>query len=140
MIELDVSQHYIGPFSKFWKKKKSWLEKMNYLLILNESRVFLHNFWKWQHTNLSKNVLEIFCQADKLFSAEIWKMTKCRFCFNVMLRQPLIQASRGWGWLYSKNFSWAIFFYLLRNSFGWLVFELFACETNLQEKHRVNLC
>ena len=86
------------------EEKKSWLEKMIYLHYWMNLGGLLHNFWKWQHTKLSNNVYEIFCQADKLFLAEIWNMTKYRFCFNEMLSQLLIHASRGWGWFYSKTF------------------------------------
>ena len=44
--------------------------------------------------NYFKNVQKLFRQAEKLFSAEMWKMPGCYFCANVMLRQPQVWASR----------------------------------------------
>ena len=64
------------------------------------------------------SVGDFFSQAGKLFSADIWKMTKCHFWANVMLRQPHLRASRaspaqksqGLRVVCSKNFSRATFF------------------------------
>ena len=66
---------------------------------------------------LYKNLEEPFCQAGKLFSAEIWKMSECHFWADVMLRQSRLRASRaspapksqGLRVVWSKNFSGATF-------------------------------
>jgi hypothetical protein len=41
--------------------------------------VFPHDFCKLQPQKLYKNVQELYCQAWKLFSAEILKMAECHF-------------------------------------------------------------
>ena len=60
----------------------------------------------------------MFSYAEKLFSAEIWKMPGCHFWANAMLIEPRVLASRaspGQKWpglrvFCSKNFSRATFF------------------------------
>jgi hypothetical protein len=80
--------------------------------------VLPHDFCTLQPQKLYKNVQEPFCQAWKLFFAEIWKMLECHFWANVMLRQSRLQASRaspaqksqGFRVVCFKNFSRATFF------------------------------
>ena len=80
--------------------------------------VLPHDFCKLQPLKLYKIVQEPFCQARKLFSAEIWKMAECHFWADVMLRQSHLRASRaspaqksqGLRVVCSKNFSRATFF------------------------------
>ena len=77
----------------------------------------------WQNLLIhSISAGNFFCQTRKLFSAEIWKMTKYHFWANVMLSQCRVQASRtspaqksrGLRLVYSKNFSRRIFFVFWR--------------------------
>ena len=46
---------------------------------------------------------QLFCQAGKLFSSEIWKMIECHFWAGV--RPLLLKTPRIWGRFYSKNYS-----------------------------------
>ena len=122
--EARLSQHYIGPkmtfqhFSNFCKKKFLGLIKGISCTYGMNLEVLPHDFCKLQPLKLKKIVQKPFCQAWKLFFAEIWKMLKCHFWAYVMLRQPHIWASRaspaqksqGLRVVYSKNFSRATFF------------------------------
>ena len=89
--------------------------------------VLSHDFCKLQHPKLYKNVQELYCQAGKLFSAEILRMADCHFWTDVMLRQSRVQASRaspaqksqGLRVVYSKNFSRATF--LFSGSLTWRI-------------------
>ena len=90
--EARLSQHYIGPkmtfrhFSNFCRKKFPSLIKGIFCTYWMNIEVLPHVFSKLQPQKLYKNVQEPFCQAWKLFSAEIWKMSECHFWANVMLR------------------------------------------------------
>ena len=81
-------------FFKFLQKKVYWLKKTNFMHLLNESRGFATWFLQITTPKVVHRCLKIFCQARKLFSAEIWKITACHFWADVMSRQPRIQASR----------------------------------------------
>ena len=89
-LDMGLSQHYIGSkmtfchFSNFCRKKFPSLSKR-----------LLHIFIQlWGLTGVvtckyhihSISAGNFFCQAWKLFSAEIWKMSECHFWANVMLR------------------------------------------------------
>ena len=102
-------------------------------------------FFKLQPPNLYKNLQKPFCQAGKLFSAEIWKMTECYFWANVMFRQSHVRASKGLscskvagfeGGLFQKLFKGYIFCFL-GHLVGRYIFELNAGETNLMKKRSV---
>ena len=108
-------QHYIDSkwnsvIFQISAEKVSWLEKRNFLHLLNESR------GEW--IKVYKNVQDFFCHAEKLFSEKIWRMTEFHFWANVMLRQPRVPAFKAfpaqnvWGlrMFFSKNFSRATFF------------------------------
>ena len=105
-------------FSNFCRKKFPGLIKGISCTYWMNIEVLPHVFCKLQSPKLYKHVLEPFCQAWKLFSSEIWKMSECHFWSNVMLRQSRIRASRaspaqksrGLRVIYSKNFSRAILF------------------------------
>ena len=90
--EARLSQHYIGPkmtfwhFSNFCRKKFPGLIKGISCTYWMKVEVLPHDFCKLQPPKLYKNVQEPFCQAWKLFSAEIWKMSECYFGADVMLR------------------------------------------------------
>ena len=73
----------------------------------------------WQDLYIhSISAENFFCQAWKVFSAEIWKMSECHFWADVMLRQSRLwasraspaQKSRGLRVVYSKKISRATFF------------------------------
>ena len=92
-----------------------------------------------------KKVQELFCQAKKLFSAEIGKMTECHFWANVMLRQPcvrasgplLLKSSRVLGCFIHQLFKCYIFYFHVHSD-GRCIFELSAHdETNLITKRSV---
>ena len=105
-------------FSNLCRKKFPSLTKEIFCTFRMNVEVLPHHFCKLQPQKLYKNVQEPFCQAWKLFSAEIWKMSECHFWANVMLRQSRLQASRAspaqkWQGLRvvcSKNFSRATLF------------------------------
>ena len=98
--EARLSQHYIGPkmtfwhFSNFCRKKFPGLIKGISCPYWMNVEVLPHDFCKLQPLKLYKIVQEPFCQAWKLFSAEIWKMLECHFWADVMLRQSRFRASR----------------------------------------------
>ena len=81
--------------------------------------VFPHDFCKLQPPKLYENVQELYYQARKLFSAEIWKMAECQFWADVMLRWSHVRASRAFPApklqvllvICSKNFSRATFLF-----------------------------
>ena len=134
-------------FFKFLQKKVSWLKIRNLLHWLNDSRGFAT--WCLQITTpkVIQKCWKLFCQAVKLFSAEIWKMTACHVWADVMFRQPCIQASRASPAqksrglrviLFQKLFQGNIFCFL-GDSFGRCIFEQYACETNLKKKRSVKL-
>ena len=85
-------QHYIGPkmllqhFPNFCRKKFPGLTKEISGTYWMNVEVLPHDFWKLQPQKLYRYVQEPFCQAWKLFSAEIWKMLECHFWADVMLR------------------------------------------------------
>ena len=120
----SLSQHYIGPkmtfwhFSNFCRKKFPGLIKGISCTYWMNIEVFPHNFCKLQPPKLYENVQELYYQARKLFSAEMWKMAECQFWANVMLRWSDVWASRASPAqksqvlmvVYSKNFSRATFF------------------------------
>ena len=62
-------------FSNFFRKKFPSLAKKIACTLWTTLQVLPHDFYKLQPTKSSKVVQELFCQARKLFSAEIWKMT-----------------------------------------------------------------
>ena len=109
--------------------------------------VLSHDFCKLQPSKLYKNVQEPFCQASKLLSAEIWKMSECHFWAAVMLRQSRLRTSRaspaqklqGLWVVRSKNFFKGYIFCLLGHLVGRCIFELSARETNLMKKRSVTL-
>ena len=79
----QITQRYIDQLSDPKNKKCSPWIVFGMLTTLKTSR----HFWAGEAGNF-------FCQARKLFSAEIWKMTECHFWADViMLRQPRV--SRG---------------------------------------------
>jgi hypothetical protein len=98
--EARLSQHYIDPkmtfrhFSNFCRKNFADLIKEISCTHWMNLEVLPHGFCKLQPPKLYKNVQKPFCQAGKLFSAEIWKMAECHFWANVMLRQSRLRASR----------------------------------------------
>ena len=100
------------------EKKFPGLKKEIFCTYWMNVEVLPHDFCKLQPQKLYENVQGPFCQAGKLFSAEIWKMAKCHFWANVMLRQSRLRASRaspaqksqGLRVVCSKNFSRATFF------------------------------
>ena len=96
----------------------------------------------FQITKLYKKVQELFCQAEKLFSVEIWKMPECHFWADVMLGQPRVPASRAspaqkstcLRVVYSKKLFKGYIFCFLGDSVARCIFEQFASETNLRKK------
>ena len=93
------------------------------------TKKFLHIFvylWglKFEKNHVVKPVdsfnkcKKIFCQAWKLFSAEIWKLTEFHFWADIMLKQPRVRSSRaspaqklqGFRVIYSKKCSRTTFF------------------------------
>ena len=58
-------------FFKFLQKKVSWLGKRNFLHLLNESRGFATWFPQITTPKVIQKCWKLFCQAVKLFSAEI---------------------------------------------------------------------
>ena len=86
-----LSQHYIGPkmtfqhFSNFCRKKFPGLIKGISCPYWMNVEVLPHDFCKLQPLKLYKIVQEPFCQAWKLFSAEIWKMLECHFWADAQL-------------------------------------------------------
>ena len=100
-------------FSNFCRKKFPGLIKGISCPYWMNVEVLPHDFCKLQPLKLYKIVQEPFCQAWKLFSAEIWKMLECHFWSDVMFRASrasLAQKSQGLRVVCSKNFSRATFF------------------------------
>ena len=119
-----LSQHYMGPkmtfchFLNFCRKKFSGLTiKLLHIFIQLWGLWFAKIMWQDLYIH-SISAGNFFCQAWKLLSAEIWKMSECHFRADVMLRQSRVRASRaspaqksqGLRVVYSKNFSRATFF------------------------------
>ena len=113
-----LSRHYIGPKMTFRRKKFPGLIKGISCTYWMKVEVLLHDFCKLQPPKLYKNVQEPFCQAWKLFSADIWKILERHFWATLKLRQSLFWASRaspaqksqGLRVVSFKNFSRATFF------------------------------
>ena len=99
-------------------------------------------FVNYNPKSYKKNVQKPFWLATKLFSAKIWKMTKCHFGANAMLRQPQVwesrashaQKSRGLRVVYSKNFSRRTFFFLFSGELIWSICFWVICRWNKFEE------
>ena len=67
-----LSQHYIGQKMTFWHFsnfcRRKFFGMITYCMNLD---VLPHDFCKLQPPELYKKVKELFCQAEKLFYAEI---------------------------------------------------------------------
>ena len=111
----------ILSFFKFLQKKVSWLDKRNFLHLLNESRVLPHDFANYNPKSYKK-MWRNLVDYPRNFFLQKFEMTKCHFLANAILRQPRIrgsrashtQKSRGLRVVYSKNFSRTTFFVLWR--------------------------
>ena len=119
----------ILSFFKFLQKKVSWLDKRNFLHLLNESKCFAT--WFFQITTpkvIQKFAGVIFVKPGNFFLQKFEKrqnvISGLMQCWDSLtsghLGPLLLKNSRIWGWFYSKNFSRPTFF--LGNSFGWHFF------------------
>ena len=129
---LHKPKNDIISFIKFMQKKVFWLDKINLLHSMNESKDFATQF-------LQITTPKVICAGKCLASNETFfyrnlKVTKYHFWAS----RPGIQGlscSKDAGFCF-KTFQ-ALIIYLVGNLFGQYVFELFASETNLRKKHTV---
>ena len=118
-INIALAQNWNSVIFQISAEKSflAWQAKVFSCTYWMNLEVFLHDFCKLQPQKVYKNVQEFFVAPGSFFSAEIWKITEFHFWAIVLLRQPLVQASRAspaqklWGLrvVYSKNFSRATF-------------------------------
>ena len=109
-----LSQHYIGENEILLYFK--FLQKKDFLHLLNESRGFVTWFFQITIPKGLQKCRGTFCQAWKPIFWPMW-------CWDSLTSGPLwlllLKSHRVRGWFIQKNFSRAVFFCFLGNSFGW---------------------
>ena len=146
-LNITSAQKWYAVIFLISAEKVSRHNKRNFLHLLNKSRGFATQFLQITTSKVVQKCKKLFCQAGKLFFAEIWKITACHFWADVMLRQPRIQASRVSTAQKSRGLRVVLFqklflgyiFCFLGDSFGRCIFEQYAHETNLKKKRSVKM-